>query len=408
MQLTARDISAQELFDLLAERNARKIDVVLPAVNLTAEDGRVQISGIEPALSEYGVTPVDGLYLPLDTFHEHLSAKLGIPLTYLRRMAEERPDLWDENVNGWLHGYMDGGANVVAEPDPRAFLFRGYRGTEVEAGRVARGLLSDSYKLVDDIDVATATLDGIRQAGADVVVSGADITDRRMFIRFVAPTVAVAVDALMEHYRDPFADGTEKRAGNGGWSEDMQRAVRAAGYSYGPGQAPVLWAGFEVSNSELGMGATTITPRGYIQVCRNGQKIAADVLRSVHLGGKLDTGVIDWSQDTQRKALELITAKTRDAVAAFLSPEYWEVKVAELTAKAGKPVRNPDDTIKVVAKTLGYSEDERATILRHFILGGQVTAGGVMNAITSAAQTVTNADRAAAMEDTAVKALDLV
>ena len=36
------------------------------------------------------------------------------------------------------------------------------------ASGVARALLSDSYKVIDNLDALMATLDGIRQAGVEV------------------------------------------------------------------------------------------------------------------------------------------------------------------------------------------------------------------------------------------------
>lgn len=49
----------------------------------------------------------------------------------------------------------------------------------------------------------------------------------------------------------------------------------------------------------------------------------------------------------------------------------------------------------------------RREVLNHFIAGGSLTAGGVMNAFTSYSQTLTDADRAAEIEDLALDALAL-
>ena len=46
-------------------------------------------------------------------------------------------------------------------------------------------------------------------------------------------------------------------------------------------------------------------------------------------------------------------------------------------------------------------------ILGHFIRGGQLTAGGVMQAVTSVAQTLDDADAAHELEAQAVRVLDL-
>ena len=50
---------------------------------------------------------------------------------------------------------------------------------------------------------------------------------------------------------------------------------------------------------------------------------------------------------------------------------------------------------------------EAATILDHFVRGGVTTAGGVLHAFTSAAQTVDDPDRAAELEELGIEALAL-
>jgi hypothetical protein len=127
----------------------------------------------------------------------------------------------------------------------------------------------------------------------------------------------------------------------------------------------------------------------------------------VHLGGKLEEGVVTWSDDTQRKQLDLITAQARDAVARFLSQEYLDQVVAGIEEKAGAPVTKAADRIEVIGKALGFSADETAGILDHFIQGSTPTAGGVANAITSFSQTIDDADRAHELDATALRALDL-
>jgi hypothetical protein len=57
---------------------------------------------------------------------------------------------------------------------------------------------------------------------------------------------------------------------------------------------------------------------------------------------------------------------------------------------------------------LRFTDEEAAGVLDHFIRGGQVTAGGVMQAVTSFSQTVPNADRAYELEALGMEALVLV
>jgi hypothetical protein len=107
------------------------------------------------------------------------------------------------------------------------------------------------------------------------------------------------------------------------------------------------------------------------------------------------------------KELALITARARDAVATFLSTDYLLGKIAQLERTVGVPVTHPEQTVRRVAKAAKFSDELADAILGHFIRGGQLTAGGVMQAVTSVAQTLDDADAAHDLEAQAVRVLDL-
>lgn len=369
----ARNAELADLVRILEDQNRRKLDVITPASALRFREGNVHVEGVESLITEDGVTDVDGIYRPTAVADEGIAEKLRIPLAYLRRMRAENVPLLDENVNAWLR-----------EEPQRRFMLRAFRGENgpgmPPAEGVARALLSDSYKLMDNFDMLLAALDGVKQSGHPTRVTGCDLTDRRMYVRVESEAVAIQAPDLLRGYRSPF-DG---RSGD---------------------ELPVISAGFVITNSEVGSGAYTITPRAVIQVCRNCLTETKDVMRAVHLGGKHDEGVVSWSGQTQRKTLELITSKTADAVRTFLSREYVEAKVRQVEAAAGKALAEPTKTIEHVAKSLSIGTEAKDMILSHFIRGGQMTAGGVMNAVTSTAQTLTDADQAAALEALALPAL---
>jgi hypothetical protein len=354
-------------------------------------------------LAADGVTSAAGTYRPTAVADEGIADKLGISLAYLRRLRASRPDLWDANVNGWLHGNYFAGYPA----DDRKFLVRLFQpaGTGDEPG-VARAVLSDSYKVIDNLDALMATLDGIRQAGTEVVFDGLDLTERRLYARVVAPQIRALAPALLAGYRSPF--GGRIYVPGGGWTPEQARAAAARERrGYEPGGEPVLFAGFVVSNSEVGDGAWSITPRIVAEICGNGLQIAADVTRAIHLGSRQGEGVVRYSADTMDKELALITARARDAVATFLSPDYLTGTVAVLERKAGVPVAHPEQTVRQVAKAAKFSDEMTDAILGHFIRGGQLTAGGVMQAVTSVAQTLDDADAAHDLEAQAVRVLDL-
>ncbi|MFD8339239.1 DUF932 domain-containing protein [Streptomyces solisilvae] len=357
---------------MLEVQNGRKLDVVAPASSLTVADGNLIMSGMEPAMTSQGrMFMSDGAYRPTDVAEEGFAAKLGIPVGYLRRMRTDNPALYDINVCGWL------------EQDPtRKFLVRAFRGDAAENGGegVARAFLSDSYRLIDNFDILTAALQGVESSGHRVEIRGCDLTDRRMYVRVESDQVAVQARELLRGYRSPFTGETGD-------------------------QLPMISAGFVISNSEVGSGAFSITPRAVVQVCRNGLTMSKDVMRAVHIGAKHDEGIVQWSSATRARELELVASKTADAVQQFLSPAYVEAKIAEIEREAGKQISDPAQTIEVVSKQLSFSGPVRESILNHFIRGGQTTAGGVMQAVTSTAQTLSDADAAHELEAMALPAL---
>lgn len=383
MQTEARNATLADLSALLIEQQSRKLDVVAPATAIRSRGGVLTLAGTDAVLTDDGVTITDGAYRPTATADEGIASKLGIPVGFLKRLRADRPDLYDRNVNGLLRGLnrYDGNGTIasVYPADTRSFLIRCFTGDDGGEG-ICRAFLSDSYRTLDNLDVLTAALDGIRSAGAEVTVQACDLTERRMYVRIYSDDVAVHAPALLDGYRSPFT-------GNLGADN------------------PIVHAGFILSNSEVGGGAWSITPRLLIEVCENGMTITKDAMRAVHLGAKLDHGIVKASAETEEKNLALITSQARDAVATFLDRDYVARKIDEVTGAAQVRVVDAAATVEKVASRLKFSDEVRAGVLDHFIRGGQLTAGGVMHAVTSFAQEVGDADAAQALEDVAFDAL---
>jgi hypothetical protein len=144
-----------------------------------------------------------------------------------------------------------------------------------------------------------------------------------------------------------------------------------------------------------------------VQVCRNGMTVTRDAVRAVHLGERHDEGVIAWSADTMDKILALITAKTTDAVAAFLDPGYVQAQVRAMERAAGHELPDPAGAVETVSQRLRFTDAQQAEVLAHFIRGGDITAGGVLHAVTSVAQTLPDADAAYDMEAAGLRALEI-
>jgi hypothetical protein len=364
----ARNATLEDLAALLRDQQAREVDIVAPAGAVRARGGRLVVESAEPVLGSEGVTMTSGTYTPTEVCDQGIADKLGIPGAYLRKLREQRPGLYDANVNGWLEG------------DDRRFLVRCLRGDS--GGGVARAFLSDGYKIIDHLDVLLAALEGVRQAGFPVQVTGCDLTGRRMYVRVLCEQVAVMAPVLLAGYRSPYtgASGADN---------------------------PVVSAGFVLTNSETGCGAFTLTPRLVARVCDNGMTIPRDAQRAIHLGERLEEGVVSWSGNTLDKMLALITAKTSDSIATFLDPGYVGRQVRDMERAAGHPVTDPQQAVETVSARLRFTDTQARDILDHFIRGGDLTAGGVMHAVTSAAQAQDDADTAHEMEGLALRALDL-
>lgn len=382
-----RNATLTELATVLTEQAGARYDVVVPHTRLRYEGGNLIITGSDvPEITEHGVTPAapEVCLTPTEIFDGGIADRLGIPLKYLRRMRDgEKSELLDHNVNTWL-----------AESG-KSWFIRGFKG-EGEGCGVARAFLSDRFGALDNLDMLTAALKGVMNAGVNAEVVGADLSERRMQVRVVVPEIEALAPVLLNGYRTPLDDA------------DPGRTAQAEAHGWlRPDDRPVVFAGFVIGNSETGGGAFTITPRIMVKVCRNGLVITKDAMRRTHLGSKMEEGQIEWSDETNRRTIDLVTSQATDAVKQFCTQSYVEAKIAEMEAEAGAEVAPTmaADVITQVTKALSFSEEETAGVLGHFIKGGQLTAGGVMQAVTSFAQTIGDPDRAAAVEEAGVPAL---
>lgn len=457
-----RNAPLPSLLEILQDRQARKIDLVVPAAKLRFVEGELVLTNLDQIVEDDGVTDPNGTYQPTATFDDHLAERLDIHPSYLRRLrhgkthaktakliAGPRLDLFDINANGLLHGRKPklstlGQQRVRAgigwadlddfdfvhrgtPADSRSFLARLFRSDESGRG-IARGLLSNRYLRMDDLDGLMAMLTGIQDAGVDpstLKIYG-DLTETRMYVHVQAPEIATWAPELLDGYRSPFdtgIEGTKRQAHGYSMAERIaigQKLIEERGWSgwnenlrgdgshkiYEKGSEPIIHAGFKMMNSELGNGRWQIVPEFTVLACSNGLTMTKEVFAKTHLGSKLDDGHIEWSLETQGKELAWVTSQTKDLVKLALSQDYLEERVFALGEKAGKVVADPEKAIEVLAQRLKYTKDEQDGILRYFLMGGQATAGGVMNAVTAFSQTL-DADRAFDLDNTAVQALEM-
>ncbi len=284
-------------------------------------------------------------YTLTDHAHNQISEKLEIPRAYYRKMKSEYGDLLADNINGWL-----------SRKQQTKYLLRTFNYPE---NKICRAVLSNRYNILDNSDVLYAALEAIKKTGVKVEIVKAEITDARMYLHVVAPEIHIEATNLLDGY---LANRSTAVTGNG------------------------IISGMVISNSETGEGTMEISARAQILKCRNGLHDRMAKFRKVHLGGTLNTGMIEWSQNTRNKNYELIISQVQDSVKTYLSQEYLGQLTTRLQQYKEIPVEHPTGLIEKVSTELSIGEQHKQSILRYFLQDGDESVLGMMNAVTREAQ----------------------
>jgi hypothetical protein len=377
-----RNSGVADLHELLLAQRAQAVDLVLPAPTVRMRNGMLEIAGAPPVLRKDGVLDPNGAYRLTSIADAQLGDRFGIPTKYVRKMRDEDVELLDINVNSWADHSANRDLKVLAR------LYWAEDPNHPEAVGVARAFLSNRYGARDNFDTLMSILAGIREAGlaADQLELHGDITDRKFYMVVNAPEIHGYAHSLLDGYRSPY------QGRHGGADAD---------------NLPIVSAGLVISNSEIGYGSQTVTPRLTIRVCGNGLQCTKDAQAFRHVGARLDEGAVNWSNETRAAVNELARLQVRDSVASFLTADYVEKTIAELERDAGIPIADAPATIEAVSSEFGYTEDESNSILNFYIRGAQPTSAGIMNAVTAAVQQFEDADRAYEVEATAIPAMQL-
>lgn len=277
------------------------------------------------------------------TAHAQLSEALKIPKPYYDRMLAEAPDLLARNVNEWL------------TRQPARKLVR-------TLDNQVRAILSDSYRPLDNLELAEAVLPKLVDLKAAVV--SAEITEHRFYLKAV--------------------------------TDRVQGEVKVG---------DVVQAGLVISNSEVGLGALRVEELDYRLVCLNGM-IRAAAVRKAHLGrsnGRNGDAIEDareYFRDETRKADDrAFFLKVGDAVGAMFNSERFNRRLDQYREAGARTIdADPVAVVEVAAKRFELTEGERSSMLQHLIRGGDLSQWGLANAVTRAAQDVESYDRATELE----------
>lgn len=379
---TLRKTDFETLLATLDEQQERKVDVITPATNLCFKDGNLRVlrSDLEPVLTDSGATSPVQEFAPNEVFDSGFADRLGGPVTasYIRKLREQGwTDILDGTLNALIHGKRTDADTWLREPQTKSVLVRALKDADGQPVGTARALLSNAYKIIDHVDTLRAALRGMQAAGLGAQnVTQCDLTARRMYVVVEVPEIRHQAASLLKDYVSPFT-------GNRGADN------------------PIVHAGFVLTNSEVGDGTYSLYPRIVAEVCTNGMTIKKDVgaLTQRHLGARLDDGLINYSAATHEANREVIRRMSEDTVRTFLTEGYLASVVRKLEEKAGEPVAKPELAIREVTRKMEIPAlyDD---VLAHFIKGADLTRGGIMHAVTAAAQSEDiDADTAFRMEE---------
>lgn len=384
-----RNVDLNTVVRQLEAEKLRKRDMIVPADWLSMQDGIIFVGEGKENLMAQNIRSLLGNeyfsdkeqfkdvsvpLIPTESAHQHIADKTGIPQKYYNTMREGAIDLLDINVSYWF------GCNG------KNYLIRTFAPNTDEDVGILRALLSDRFLIIDHLDVLMATLKVIKDSGANVVIDTCDVTEKKLYVRFIAPDIVAKAPDLLKDYRLPVRSPNLSQRDEDG----------------------TIFAGFILSNSETGHGTFTLTPRVVVKVCNNGMIRQKDSLRKVHLGEKQNEGIIEWSNRTREKMYQLVIEQTRDAVQKFLSSEYLDAIVSDIRNNGHKELEYPVDAICNIADGVGLNEVEQTELLEYFSKSSDLTGFGAVQSLTYFAQTCHEPERRYELESVAVDVLEKI
>jgi hypothetical protein len=354
-----KGLSLRELGLKVAEmKNNSKDFIAAPAqMNMQIREFPELIRGKEvtvrkPVLELYGALEDARPILPLA--HNQLGGYLGIPGRYYDRMMEEQPELLALNANAWFkHNAED------REERNRKRMIRTIASS-------TRAFLSDRYQRVDNWEILEVVIPILAQIQGIKIVS-AECTDKRLYIQATTPKIAGEIK-----------------------------------------KGDVVQAGVTIGNSEVGCGAVSVAGLIYRLLCLNGM-VGQDRFRQSHVGRKIDDNEDLYSDETRKLDDRLVLSRVKDMVTAALDEGRFKAAVEKMTDLAGAEIKAPNvvHAVEVLAPKIGASETEKSGILAALIEGKDLSAWGLLNAVTAQAHKVKDYDRSFELEQAGGQLLNM-
>jgi hypothetical protein len=367
-----RGTLAQLVTELERQRESR-IDFVADVRHLNVEaNGGIKI--IPTTAQAFEWMPEGAMPMVKSAYHQ-LGDRCtpSIPTRFFDALLEERPARLAALING-LHA-----------DDPKKRLVRCL-------DNQVRAWLSNSYRVLDNMDIAFTCLDEARKKDAQVFE--ADLSDKRMRIKFTTQQVWDKIDIVQR--TSPKGDWFAGAIGN---KELMGKTILGAKIRDElPGGPGTIHPVVTVLNSETGHGGFHVRIGILMGICFNVATLETVVTR-VHLGERLDEGI--FSQETISAESKAIMLKARDAVCAAFDQDKFQTMVAKAKEAQTDKVESPAAAINNVIETGAVNEEQREALMTYFFKDYDQTRFGFAQAVSRLAQDLEDPDQAGDLESLA-------
>lgn len=283
--------------------------------------------------------------------HSQIAARLDIPAKYYKRMQQSAPELLAANVNQWFHNKPEQRMVRTLDGEMRAFL-------------------SNKYRRLDNFDLASAVLPVLAEMGEGIDIISTELTQSQMYIKVINKRIELEVK-----------------------------------------QGDVVQAGIVISNSEIGLGSLKVEPLIYRLICSNGMVAQDYSQKRYHVGRHAednDAAYELYRDETLKADDRAFFLKVQDTVRSAVDIAKFSTIVERMREATEQRIEgNPVKAVELVSSKFGLTQPESGGVLQHLIQGGDLSAYGLLNAITRTSQDIETYDRATELERMGNRVLSL-
>lgn len=285
--------------------------------------------------------------------HRQIADKLEIPVKFYDRLQAKHPDVLANTIN------------ALFDREPSQNMIRTLDGE-------VRAVVSNKFRALDNYDLAQAVLPTLLEQGVEV--HSADITETRLYIKAVHPTLRRELEV---------PEGLKMGVGHNFFTRAIQAAIT-------------------IRNSEVGDGSLAVETGVWERQCTNLATFNSSFKRA-HVGRKHTTELDEiaevLSDETRRLQDAVVWSKLRDLTVAAFDGSTFERVVGELTKARADAITAPiADVVEVFGAREGLSETERKGFLDYLVKGGEFTRYGMQWAATRLSQDMKSYERASELE----------